>query len=237
MALVQIDPNVAFDCSSQPPSSRCCDDRLNPPSTPRSPSATDVASPACAHRPDRSPIVTIMRCARASSRRWNANFSTGVASGLMPRHAWPSSSSSRDGTIHAGATRPSAICHPSTTKGVSYPPLAQIHNCPRNRGNSSDPCCVVTGTVCAGPCLSAAFPAKAGLSVLAWLTLASELDRGQAERDPDPGIFGQASMMLRRGRTIVPDLASRKPIGVTFQSSTAQAPRKQSRWLPYGCQK
>ena len=39
-------------------------------------------------------------------------------------------------------------------------------------------------TVCAGPCLSAAFPAMAGLSVLAWLTRAFELDRGQAERDP-----------------------------------------------------
>ena len=77
----------------------------------------------------------------------------------------------------------------------------------------------------------------AGLSVLARLTLASELDRGRAERDPDPGVFGQAFMMLRRGRTIVPDLASRKPIGATFQSSTAQVPRKQPRWLPYGCQK
>jgi putative transposase len=29
--LSRTDPNVAFDCSSQPPSSRCCDDRLNPP--------------------------------------------------------------------------------------------------------------------------------------------------------------------------------------------------------------
>ena len=32
--------------------------------------------------------------------------------------------------------RHSAVCHPSTTKGASYPPLAQIHNRPRNRGNS-----------------------------------------------------------------------------------------------------
>jgi transposase InsO family protein len=30
----QIDPNAAFEWSSQPPSSRCCDDRLNPPNTP-----------------------------------------------------------------------------------------------------------------------------------------------------------------------------------------------------------
>ena len=27
----QIDPNAAFECSSQPSSSRCCDDHLNPP--------------------------------------------------------------------------------------------------------------------------------------------------------------------------------------------------------------
>ena len=47
-----------------------------------------------------------------------------------------------------------------------------------------DPCCVVTGTVCAGPCLSAAFQAMVGLSVPVRLTTASELDRGQAERDP-----------------------------------------------------
>ena len=31
-----------------------------------------------------------------------------------------------------------------------------------------------------------AFPAMAGLSMLAWLTRASEVDRDQAERDPDP---------------------------------------------------
>ncbi len=31
MAPVQTDPNAAFECSSQPPPSRCCDNRLNPP--------------------------------------------------------------------------------------------------------------------------------------------------------------------------------------------------------------
>ena len=36
-----------------------------------------------------------------------------------------------------GATPPSDTCHPSTTNGASYPPLAQIHNRPRNRGKSS----------------------------------------------------------------------------------------------------
>ena len=105
--------------------------------TPRSTSATAAASPVCARRPDRSATATITRCARVSSRRWNASCWTGVGSGPTPRHAWPSSSSSRDGTIPAGGTRPSAICHLSTTKGASYPPLAQIHNRPRNRGNSS----------------------------------------------------------------------------------------------------
>ena len=31
MALVQTDPTAAFECSSQPPTPGCCDDRLNPP--------------------------------------------------------------------------------------------------------------------------------------------------------------------------------------------------------------
>ena len=44
--------------------------------------------------------------------------------------------------------------------------------------------CTVPGIVCAKPCLSAASPAMAGLSMPARLTRASELDRGQAERDP-----------------------------------------------------
>ena len=54
----------------------------------------------------------------------------------MPKPEWPSSSSSRVGTIRDGATPPSDICHQSTTNGASYPSLAQIHNHPRNRGNS-----------------------------------------------------------------------------------------------------
>jgi len=67
----------------------------------------------------------------------NASSSTGTASALRLRLAWPSSSSSRDGTIPAGRTPPSAICRPSTTKGTSYPPVAQVRNSPRNRGNST----------------------------------------------------------------------------------------------------
>ena len=36
------------------------------------------------------------------------------------------------------------------------------------------------------------FDSAGGLSASARLTRAIELDRGQAERDPDPGVFGQA---------------------------------------------
>ena len=40
----------------------------------------------------------------------------------MPKPGWPSSSSSRAGTIRDGVTPPSDICHPSTTKEASYSP-------------------------------------------------------------------------------------------------------------------
>ena len=57
-----------------------------------------------------------------------------------PRMRRPVSRRSADGRLRVpirdGATPPSDICHPSTTNGASYPPLAQIHNRPRNRGNS-----------------------------------------------------------------------------------------------------
>ena len=106
-------------------------------STPRSPSASDAGTPACAPPPDRSGIATTTPCAKASSRPSNANCSSAGGSGLTPKRGWPSSSSSRAGTIRDGATPPSDICHPSTTNGASYPPLAQIHNRPRNRVNSS----------------------------------------------------------------------------------------------------
>src|SRR3954471_18482353 len=33
-AAVQIDPSVAFECTSQSPGKGCCDERLNPPSQP-----------------------------------------------------------------------------------------------------------------------------------------------------------------------------------------------------------
>ena len=97
-------------------------------STPRSPSASDAGTPACAPPPDRSGIATTTPCAKASSRPSNANCSSAGGSGLTPKRGWPSSSSSRAGTIRDGATPPSDICHPSTTNGASYPPLAQIQS-------------------------------------------------------------------------------------------------------------
>ena len=71
------------------------------------------------------------------SRPSNARSST--AGGWPPRTkpAWPSSSSSRDGTIRAGANHRSATCHPSTSKGTSNTSLAQVTNSPRDRGNST----------------------------------------------------------------------------------------------------
>ena len=37
---------------------------------------------------------------------------------------------------HGGAAPLSNICHPSAIRGADYPPLAQVHDRPRNRGNS-----------------------------------------------------------------------------------------------------
>jgi len=61
-----------------------------------------------------------------------------------PRRAWRSSPSpglaSRAGTTRAGATPPSPIAHPSTTKGEPTPELhSQAPNRPRKRGNSTLP--------------------------------------------------------------------------------------------------
>ena len=92
---------------------------------------------ACAPPPDRSGIATTTPCARASSPPSNGSCSTAAGSALMPKPEWPSSSSLRVGTIRDGATPPSDICQQSTTNGANYPPLAQIHDHPRNRGNST----------------------------------------------------------------------------------------------------
>ncbi len=65
---------------------------------------------------------------------------------LLERHRFRSQAEARmavcefieGGTIPAGGPRPSATCHPSITKGTSYPPLALMLNRPRLRGNSTD---------------------------------------------------------------------------------------------------
>jgi hypothetical protein len=48
-------------------------------------SVTAAARPACAPRWARLATPTTMRCARASSPRWNASFSTGLGSRRRPR--------------------------------------------------------------------------------------------------------------------------------------------------------
>ena len=92
-------------------------------SIPRSPSERAADRPACGPPWGRSVIATTMRCARASLPPLNASSLTATASALRPRRPGLSSSSSKHGTIPVEGTRPSAICHPSTMKGASYPPL------------------------------------------------------------------------------------------------------------------
>ncbi len=67
MAPAQIDPNAAFDCSSQPPLSRCCDDRLNPPSTSRSNTPSAWPRPASSRRSAASGTATT--CSRRDDQR------------------------------------------------------------------------------------------------------------------------------------------------------------------------
>ena len=58
---------------------------------------------------------TTTRCARASSRRSSASYSTGSASGPRPRRRWPCSTSSRASTTPGGDTRHWVSCRPSTS--------------------------------------------------------------------------------------------------------------------------
>ena len=66
----------------------------------------------------RSETPTTTRWRRASSPRSNASCLIGVASRTRPKRAWPSSNSSRVGTIPIAAIPPSTIFHRSTTKGA-----------------------------------------------------------------------------------------------------------------------
>ena len=78
---------------------------------------------------------------RASSPRSSAKCSTGDGSAARPKRGWRSSSGWRAGTIRTVATRPSAIVHPSTTRGDSCRRVleTQVRTRPRNRGKSNVP--------------------------------------------------------------------------------------------------
>ena len=80
--------------------------------------ASDARKPASGRPWGQLATRTTMRCARASLPPSNASCSTGGSSRPRPQHAWPSSSSSRAGTIPADAIRPSVTNHPSTMKGA-----------------------------------------------------------------------------------------------------------------------
>src|SRR5713101_8475475 len=58
-----------------------------------------------------------MRCVRASLLLWSVSCWTVRASRATPRHAWLSSTTSRDGTILTGVIRLSAIMLLSLMKG------------------------------------------------------------------------------------------------------------------------
>lgn len=84
---------------------------------PRWLSATAARTPASDPRPARSATPTTMPCARASSRRWNANCSTETASAHTARRGWPSSTSSKASTTRHDAIRRWDSSRPSNTKG------------------------------------------------------------------------------------------------------------------------
>src|SRR3954454_4521076 len=80
MAPVQTVPTAAFECSSQPPTSECCDDRLNPPKTRRlkrarprsprkSPARDDTLEPHGASVPEHRLAVVALKALREADRR------------------------------------------------------------------------------------------------------------------------------------------------------------------------
>ena len=88
------------------------------------------------------------------------------------------------------ATNPAQAPISAATPTVPHSPTYRRPNPATETGaRAPGPWCRIRdagAVVCARPGLSAALPATAGISVLARLTRAFELDRGQAERDPDP---------------------------------------------------
>src|SRR5215217_220295 len=86
---------------STPRCSGCCDDQLNPPNTPRSPTAAACTPPA-------------------SSLPWNASCSTATPGRPEPGCARRSSISSRSSTTANAATRHSTTPAPSATSSSTY---------------------------------------------------------------------------------------------------------------------
>ena len=71
---------------------------------------------ACIRDGARGRFYTVVDLVRRSSRRSSASFSTGAASALRPRPAWPYFTSSRAPIIRPGGIRPSATSRPSSSK-------------------------------------------------------------------------------------------------------------------------
>lgn len=71
---------------------------------------------ACIRDGARGRFYTVVDLVRRSSRRSSASFSTGAASALRPRPAWPYFTSSRASIIRPGGIRPSATSRPSSSK-------------------------------------------------------------------------------------------------------------------------
>ena len=67
------------------------------------------------------------------ARYWGLEPPIGVSAWIPFSPSTPESGCMR----FVPGTHRSATCHPSTSKGTSYPPLAQVRNSPRNRGNST----------------------------------------------------------------------------------------------------
>jgi hypothetical protein len=125
---------------------------LNPHSTPPLSSATAAARPACVPRWVRLETLTTMRCARASSPRWNASFSTGAGSRRRPRRGSRCSSSSRGSTTHAAVIRRSGISLRSITSVDMRPILTHTSLPPCSRPSRTGP----PGGPEVGPSLTAA---------------------------------------------------------------------------------
>ena len=89
-----------------------------------------------AHRWDRSGIATIMRCARASTLRWNASCSTSTVFARIRKPSSPSSTSLKDGTTFTAGIPRWAIDRRRSLSGKP-PRDFPISNYPRKPGSFS----------------------------------------------------------------------------------------------------